>query len=58
MFLWIFIGLTAYLLVGVGLLAWVVKSDPWGGLVLEIWWLFILFYPFLLVRSLIDRFTK
>lgn len=58
MLLWIVLGIVGYLLIGVGLLIWSVKSDPWGGLILEIWWFFILFYPFLIFRSLFYKFFK
>jgi hypothetical protein len=48
---WI-IGVIAYILIGVGILIWSVLSDPWGGLVLEIWWMVVLFYPVLMLLSL------
>lgn len=39
--LWIIVGIIVYLLIGAGLLLYVVLKDPWGGLVLEIWYIFI-----------------
>lgn len=53
--IWIIAGIIIYLLIGVGLLIWIVKTDPWGGMVLEIWWLFILIYPVYIVHSWIAR---
>jgi hypothetical protein len=51
MMVWI-IGIIIYLLIGLGLLIGVVLSDPWGGLVLEMWWMVIFFYPILIVWSI------
>jgi hypothetical protein len=48
---WI-IGVIAYILIGVGILIWSVLSDPWGGLVLEIWWMVVFFYPVLMLWAL------
>jgi hypothetical protein len=55
MIIWISIGVVLYLLIGVSLLIWAVKSDPWGGLLLEVWWLVLLIWPLLLIRSLFVR---
>jgi hypothetical protein len=52
--LWI-IGITIYLIIGIGLLIYAITSDPWGGLLLGLWWLVILLWPYLIVRSLFDR---
>jgi hypothetical protein len=51
---WI-IGIAIYLLIGVAILIYGTVSDPYGGFILEFWWLVILFYPYLIVRSLLDR---
>jgi hypothetical protein len=49
------IGIAIYLLIGVAILIYGTVTDTYGGLILEFWWLVILFYPYLIVRSLLDR---
>jgi hypothetical protein len=44
-----------YLLIGIGILIHGIITDPYGGLILHFWWLVILFYPYLIVRSLLGR---
>ena len=56
MLFWIILWIVVYLLIGVGLLIWTVKTDPWGSLILEIWWIFIIGYPIFIVLSLFNRF--
>jgi hypothetical protein len=48
---WIIVGVIIYLLIGVGLLVYTVKTDPWGGLLLEVAIPLILFYPYFIIRS-------
>jgi hypothetical protein len=55
MLIWIILGVIIYLLIGVGILIYAVKTDPWGGLILHVWWLVILFYPYFIIRSLLSR---
>jgi hypothetical protein len=51
---WILV-LIAYLMIGVGFLVYIVKTDKYGGFVLHFWWLVIFFYPYLLVRNIFSR---
>lgn len=51
MFEWIIIGLAIYLLIGLGILIYSVKKDAWASLLLELWVLFIMFYPFLFIMN-------
>jgi len=51
---WI-LGVMVYLLIGIGLLFYIVKTDKYGGFVLHFWWLVVFFYPYLLVRNLFSR---
>lgn len=53
---YILIGIVLYLLIGVGLLIYAVTTSNWGGLILHFWYLIILLYPYLIVRSLIEGF--
>lgn len=55
MALMIILGVINYLLVGVGVLMWWVKTDDYGGYFLYVWWLVVLFYPMLIVRSFFER---
>jgi hypothetical protein len=52
--IWI-LGIVIYLLIGIGLLIYAVTSDPWGGLLLEMWWFVILLWPLLIIRSFFVR---
>jgi hypothetical protein len=51
--MWILIGVVIYLLIGVAILLHIIRSEPWGGLVLEVWYLVVFFYPILIIRYLI-----
>lgn len=44
-----------YLLIGMGLLIYMVKTDKYGGLILHFWWLIVLFYPFLIIKSMFSK---
>ncbi|WP_180232330.1 hypothetical protein [Priestia megaterium] len=52
--IWIIIAVI-YVLIGVGILFHAVHSEPWGGLMLEVWWLLVFFYPLLLIKWIFDR---
>lgn len=52
---WIILAIIIYLLIGVAILIYGVVSDPYGGFILHFWWAVILFYPYMIVRSLLDR---
>jgi hypothetical protein len=51
---WI-LGIAIYLIIGIALLIYAVTSDPWGGLLLEMWWFIILLWPLLIIRSIFIR---
>jgi hypothetical protein len=46
------IGIAIYLVIGIGILIWCVTTDPYGGFVLEFWWLVVFFYPLLIINSM------
>lgn len=50
--------IVAYVAIGVCVLMWSVFSDPWGGLLLEVWWLVVFFYPLLIIFSMYQKFKK
>jgi hypothetical protein len=53
MIVWnIILGILLYISIGIGVLIYIVKTDKYGGLVLEIAPLVVLGYPYLIVRSL------
>lgn len=52
------IAIAIYLIIGVAILVHAVTTDPWGGLLIEIWWLIVLFYPILIVWSLWQKFKR
>lgn len=51
------ICLVIYLAIGVGLLVWAC-TDPWGGLLLEIWYLIVFLWPLMLAFSLWQNIKK
>ncbi|EOP68311.1 hypothetical protein KOW_03520 [Bacillus cereus VDM006] len=55
MIIWIIIGTIIYLAIGIGLIVYAVKTDPWGGLLLHFAIPLILFWPYVIIRSLFDR---
>jgi hypothetical protein len=48
------ICLGIYLLIGIMLVAWAVMTDPYGGFILHFAVFLVLFYPYFIIRSLIE----
>lgn len=55
---WIILAVVIYLVIGLGILLYGAMTDPYGGYLLQFWWLIILLYPYLAVRSLLSRIKK
>ncbi|MGE7635494.1 hypothetical protein ACQKMZ_25345 [Bacillus paramycoides] len=56
MVIWLIVGVIIYLTIGIGLIVYVVKTDPsWGGLLLHFAVPLILFWPYFIIRSLSYR---
>jgi hypothetical protein len=47
--------LALYIIVGIGVLVYIVIKDPYGGFVLHVAPLVIFCYPYLFIRSLFDK---
>jgi hypothetical protein len=52
---WIVFAIVVYIVIGIGILLYGTITDPYGGLILQFWWLVILFYPYLLIRNILDK---
>jgi hypothetical protein len=55
MITWIILGVILYLLIGVGILIYSVKTDSYAGFVLHFAIPLILFYPYFIIRSFFSR---
>ncbi|WCK57468.1 hypothetical protein PP175_25725 (plasmid) [Aneurinibacillus sp. Ricciae_BoGa-3] len=53
MFIWIIAGFLLYVLIGIGLLIYHVINDPWGEFLLYVAPLFIVAYPYFILKHLL-----
>jgi hypothetical protein len=55
MLFWIIVAVAIYLIIGIGILIYGTINDPYGGYLLEFWWVVILLYPYFIIRWLCGK---
>jgi len=55
MLTWIIVIITIYLLIGLGIFLYALKTDQYAGIVLHFWWAIIFLYPILIIQKLLYR---